>query len=149
MDVSMSLPLDSDGFARRECPNCEQTFKWRFDEEGEPEQHYEQYFCPLCGVPAGTDQWWTTEQVEHMQALAMPEAMRAVQDSLENMFKGAKGMTYKRGSGGSDLPTPNALYEPDDMVVVEPPCHPEEPLKVPEDSASPYHCLLCGSPFAV
>lgn len=26
--IPMSLPLDKDGFLRRECPNCERQFKW-------------------------------------------------------------------------------------------------------------------------
>jgi hypothetical protein len=28
MSVSMSLPLDEDGFLRRECPTCERQFRW-------------------------------------------------------------------------------------------------------------------------
>ena len=28
MDFQVSLPLDSDGFLRRECPHCMQEFKW-------------------------------------------------------------------------------------------------------------------------
>ena len=34
---------------------------------------------------------------------------------------------------------------PDDMVMVEPPCHPAEPLKVPEDATGSVHCLVCGT----
>jgi hypothetical protein len=26
--LEMSMPLDSDGFLRRECPTCEREFKW-------------------------------------------------------------------------------------------------------------------------
>ena len=26
--IEMSLPLDSDGFLRRQCPACEREFKW-------------------------------------------------------------------------------------------------------------------------
>lgn len=28
VQLSMSLPLDGDGFLRRECPTCEREFKW-------------------------------------------------------------------------------------------------------------------------
>jgi hypothetical protein len=29
ISIPMSLPLDTDGFLRRECPNCERQFKSR------------------------------------------------------------------------------------------------------------------------
>ncbi len=34
------------------------------------------------------------------------------------------------------------------MVIVEPPCHPWEPLKVPDDGRSNFYCLVCGEEFA-
>lgn len=37
MSTSTSVPLDSDGFMRRECPNCEQQFKWRPSQDDDPE----------------------------------------------------------------------------------------------------------------
>jgi hypothetical protein len=33
--LSMSFPLDSDGFLRRVCPSCEREFKWLPTPEGE------------------------------------------------------------------------------------------------------------------
>jgi hypothetical protein len=35
------------------------------------------------------------------------------------------------------------------MMIAEPPCHPNEPVKVPEENVSTVHCLMCGEPFAV
>jgi hypothetical protein len=58
----MSLPLDSDGFLRRQCPTCERELKWLAkEEEGEdpltePEGGY---FCPYCAIQAPSDSWWT------------------------------------------------------------------------------------------
>jgi hypothetical protein len=40
-------------------------------------------------------------------------------------------------------------FEPEDMVAIEPPCHPQEPVKVPEGSQGPYHCLVCRTAFAL
>lgn len=56
------------------------------------------------------------------------------------------GLTYERGKVNEPEP-PTALYEPDDMTIVAPPCHPWEPVKVPEVAAR-VHCLVCGKPFA-
>jgi hypothetical protein len=48
-----------------------------------------------------------------------------------------------------ELPPPEPLIEPNDMTIVEPPCHPNEPIKVPEESLTRLHCLICAEPFAV
>jgi hypothetical protein len=149
--VPVSLPLDFDGFLRRECPTCEQEFKWFSHQEGDPDaEPATQYFCPLCGVAACTDQWWTPAQVTYMHGAGGPMIDRYVQDSAEQMFKGVKGMTLKPNRSFSlGIETPDALVEPDDMMIAEPPCHPNEPVKVPEENVSTVHCLMCGEPFAV
>lgn len=46
-----------------------------------------------------------------------------------------------------EIPAPDHLHEPDDMVIVEPPCHPNEPLKVSDAAAQRLHCLVCGERF--
>ena len=149
--VPVTLPLDSDGFLRRECPSCEQEFKWFSHQDGDTEaEPVSQYFCPLCGVPAGTDQWWTPAQLNYMQGVSAPAMDQFVQDSIEQAFRGMKGMSVKPDRSFSlGIETPEALAEPDDMMIAEPPCHPNEPVKIPEQRAAKVHCLVCGSVFAV
>jgi hypothetical protein len=149
--IPVSLPLDSDGFLRRECPTCRQEFKWLSHQEGDPNaEPVTQYFCPLCGIPAGEDQWWTPAQVTYTHGVGGPAMDRYVQDSVEQMLNGVKGMTFKPNRSFSlGIETPDALAEPDDMMIAEPPCHPNEPIKVPDDNASKVHCLVCGALFAV
>lgn len=148
--VPVSLPLDSDGFLRRECPTCEQEFKWFSHVEGDHDaEPASQYFCPLCGAPSGLDAWWTPAQLEYGYGSAGPAIDQVVSDAMADMFKGMKGFTFKPNASFSfDIPTPEALHEPDDMVIVEPPCHPNEPIKVPEQSTERVHCLVCGMVFA-
>lgn len=150
MSTSISVPLDSDGFMRRECPNCEQQFKWRPSQGDDPDslETVDQYYCPMCGQAAGLDSWWTPEQLEHAEEAIMPEAMRQIQDALGNASRGNKHVKFKASSDLGDMPVPEVLHEPDDMVIVEPPCHPQEPVKVPDDVQPPFHCLVCGEPFA-
>lgn len=144
----MSAPLDSDGFLRRECPACERQFKWRASGPDDDVEHADQYFCPLCGRAAGVDSWWTREQLEHAQAAVVPDALRAVQDALSQSLNRTRTTKFAPTNDLGDVPVPHALYEPDDMIIVEPPCHSVEPLKVPDNAPSPYYCLVCGSPFA-
>ena len=35
IEIPVTMPLDGDGFLRRECPTCEEEFKWYAHEEGD------------------------------------------------------------------------------------------------------------------
>ena len=90
ISIPIELPLDSDGFLRRECPTCGGQFKWRSDEaETSDNTPVEQYFCPLCGVAAGLDQWWTPEQLDYAEASAAssPEVDTLIQDLIGDSLK--------------------------------------------------------------
>ncbi len=150
ISIPVQLPLDSDGFLRRECPSCELEFKWFNHEQGDPDaEGVEQYHCPRCGATASTDSWWTPGQLAYMQSVAAPEIEQAIGDAFRDAFRGRKG--FKVSSNRNfrlDINNPGQLTEPDDMVIVEPPCHPNEPLKVPEEATAQVYCLVCGAPFA-
>ncbi|WP_053386381.1 hypothetical protein [Leucobacter japonicus] len=148
--IPVSLPLDGHGFLRRECPTCVREFKWFSHNEGDLNaEPTTQYFCPLCGKPSGLDSWWTPAQLEHVYGSAGGAIDQVVQDAMANLFKGMKGFAYRPNPSFSvDIEVHNPLIEPDDMVMIEPPCHPNEPLKVPEDSMERIYCLICGSAFA-
>ena len=154
MEIPISLPLDNDGFLRRECPHCMQEFKWHegpANEEAEKMGDSGIYHCPLCGQSADPDSWWTQEQLDYAQEAAMPSALRSLEDELNKTFRRAsnKHMTIKR-TGHLDPPDePMPLVEKDDMSIVTSPCHAYEPVKIPETAAGPFHCLICGSPFAL
>ena len=153
ISISVSLDLDADGFLNRECPTCEQTFRWFSHEENDPNtEHVDQYFCPLCGVPAGVDSWWTTEQLDQIRNVTNPELGRHIQDLFHESFKGISGITFTAHDDFDlELPTSGTLGEIDEvaMVIVESPCHPNEPVKVPERMLERLHCLVCGSLFAI
>lgn len=150
--VSVSIPLDSDGFLRRECPTCEEEFKWFSHDEDDPSlELVEQYFCPLCGQPGGVDSWWTPQQLEYVQAAAAPNIEAFIDDSISDALKGFTNVSVTKDGGVDfDAEPPEPLVEPDDLTIVEPPCHPQEPVKVPESYLTKeIHCLICGSGFAV
>jgi len=155
LELTIEFPLDDDGYIRRQCPRCERVFKWHHDpdpEEAPPGAEPALYHCPYCGEPSPADQWLTDEQVDYAQAAAANELMKQVESQLRPSVEG-----LNRAGGGlirADLDVPHRnppapLFEPNDMVAVEPPCHPEEPIKVIEDSADPIHCLICGKSFLV
>lgn len=143
--IPVSIPLDEAGFLRRECPRCEQEFKWFNHEEGDQDaEQVDQYFCPRCGEPSGVGTWWTPAQLEYARAAAQPDIDQYIRDSLTDAFKGATGMGFvlhQNWSAESGAPDP--LIEPNDMVIVEPPCHPNEPLKAPDHATGRVHCMVC------
>lgn len=149
--VPLQVPLDDDGFLRRECPNCEGQFKWFVHQDGDDDSEpVDQYFCPLCGQAAGLDTWWTPEQLAYAQGLAGPAVDEAISDMVSRAFKGTKGLTFKPNRSFTlGTPTPEPLREPNDMVIAEPPCHPHEPVKVAEANTGHIYCLICGAAFAV
>lgn len=151
MSISISLPLDEDGFLRRECPNCERQFKWwQTSEEDSPteeaREEIEAYFCPYCYEPAPPSSWWTKEQLEYMQQLAAAEALgpqlRSMKNNLERGNRRSKGISIEMSV--PDLTQPEPLVELEDMVRVDVPCHPEEPLKVDDAWDTEIACLICG-----
>lgn len=149
--IPVELPLDPEGFLRRECPTCEAQFKWYATDEADSDaETVEQYYCPLCGVPSGRETWWTPKQLEYARGVAGPAVDQYISDTVDEMFKGIKGMTHTQNRDFTlDTATAEPLTEPDDMIIAEPPCHPNEPVKIPEGNATGFFCLICGSAFAV
>jgi len=135
VSFGMAIPLDSDGFLRRECPTCEREFKWR-PSEAEDEEDAEPaddvgYFCPYCGVQAPVDAWLTQAQLALAQNIVAREFIGPMVSKL----------------GAYEEPDKlDPLTEVDDMTLIVFPCHPSEPLKVLDDWRKPVHCLICGRP---
>jgi hypothetical protein len=132
--LGMTIPLDSDGFLRRECPTCEREFKWRpsdgdAEEQGGPADTV-CYICPYCGVQASADSWLTSAQVALAQNIVEREVIAPMASRL----------------GVYEVPEAlDPLTEVDDMTQVVFACHPSEPLKVLDDWRKPVYCLLCGT----
>lgn len=82
---SISIPIlaDENAFTGRECPrsDCEGYFKVELGTglkgEGLP------CHCPYCGHTAGHDQFWTKEQIDYAQSVAM----RRIADALHRDLK--------------------------------------------------------------
>jgi len=149
-ELVVSVPLDSDGFLRRECPTCEREFKWLSSEEGDSEPPPESgFFCPYCAIQAPSDSWFTKPQLALIDSTVNQEVIGPALKEL-----GQRLRDIGRQSGGllkvdleSDQPRPaDPLTELDDMRRVDFACHPTEPVKVVDDWTRPVHCLICGTP---
>jgi hypothetical protein len=150
--LEMSIPFDSDGFLRRECPTCERQFKWLHTPEEEGSSALVSdggYFCPYCGVQAETNTWLTQAQVELAQNMVATRVvgpmLKKFGDDLKGIGRGSRRMiradvTYNRPD---EL---DPLTEVDDMTRIDFDCHPTEPLKIVDGWDKPVRCLICGQP---
>src|SRR5438128_825210 len=71
ISISLQLPLDKDGFLRRECPHCGRQFKQWQDTRNDTEESPEAFYCPYCYTQADADSWFTAQQIEHIQQQTM------------------------------------------------------------------------------
>ena len=107
ISLSLQLPLDKDGFLRRECPHCEQQFKqWRSTHD-EIQESPEEYYCPYCYASADADRWYTAQQIEYIQQQAMAEivgpSLFRLQEQIEQasqsgLFRIRDDLSYANGT---------------------------------------------------
>lgn len=150
--LGVSVPLDSDGFLRRECPTCEREFKWlaNVDDETESTETPDGgYFCPYCAIQAPPDAWFTKAQLELAENAVAREVVGPMLDDL------TRGLNrIGRQSGGMfgvkasyDAPHEmDPLTDTDDLRRVDFACHPTEPVRVIDEWDGQAHCLVCGQP---
>lgn len=152
MEISVELPLDADEFLRRECPTCLMEFKWYYGRnELTPEDWIdpEEYHCPYCAHPASVSSWHTQEQVDYITQVGMASVRDELLGEMRLAARRTRNDMIRIEVEGDAVPAPAPLNEPpDDMTMVEPPCHPFEPLKVIL-ADDPLHCLVCGAEFVV
>lgn len=144
--TSMTVPLDSDGFLRRECPTCEREFKW-LPSEGETEGSTPDtagYYCPYCGVQA-REGWLTKAQIELARATVVQEFVDPILDDFSRKLQSSSSGIFKVTASRDRSPEPPKLSEPDDMRRVDFSCHPTEPIKALDGWTGPVHCLICGT----
>ncbi len=154
LQITINLPLDSDGFLRRACPSCGREFKWLPTEGEEQPSDNVAYFCPYCGKPASPRDWFTEEQAAYLNAQVIDAAyenvLRPSLDGLTKSFEqlgqasgGLIQITAKVDKPKSQQAPP--VFEPNDMARVDFNCHPQEPVKVSETWDDSIYCLYCGS----
>lgn len=146
----MSLPLDSDGFLRRECPTCKREFKWFASEASEAEPAPESgYYCPYCGVQGPPDAWHTSAQLKQAEAIITREVvspeLKKLERSLQEVGRASGGL-IKTSTKVQVPEESDPLTETDDMVPVDFSCHPDEPVKILDSWDRRVHCLICGRP---
>ena len=95
--VSVPLPSDEDGYDEKECPNpeCLARFRIHTEDWSNPVTD-ERAFCPVCRHEANRQSWFTSEQVEYAQAVAL----RQLKGQLDQAFSRSARRSQTRPSSG-------------------------------------------------
>ena len=142
--TSVSVSTDDDGFLSQECPSCERLFKAKFG-EGSPKPIG---FCPYCGH-AGTDCWWTSEQVEFLQGAVIERMVNPILDDFArsvNRSNRPGSLIRFSAKVNHDVPAPAPVESNDPMPIMEFKCCGESVKH--DGSASTLHCVICGTQSA-
>lgn len=135
--MQVSIPTDDDGYLDRACPNevCEAEFKILAD-DWQDKVRDEEVFCPICGHTATSDNWFTEEQMEHLNAVAMAEFMPLLDNEMKRI---ARDFNRRMPKGG--LISVSMNYKPSHPVAVM-------PLAAAGLMRQRYACEECGCQYA-
>jgi len=146
-EIRVPVPLDDDGFLRRECPACGREFKWFYSEDSEPVPT-DGYACPYCAQTADADSWFTQAQIDVVHDAVGREIVDPMLDEFgREMRHASRGSFVQVDVTSSPRPPRPQLTEPNDMTRVDPSCHPKEPIKVLENWTDTVHCIVCAAPI--
>lgn len=138
--LAMRIPLDADGYLRRECPNCERDFKRVVQKAFDTERSWrspEGLYCPYCGLQSTSNTWLTKAQVQYSKKVLAELVAR------ERTRKGIK--TLLPPPHVSSRLTRGELSEANDMRIVRSPCHSEAAIKVSDRWIGDLRCTVCGA----
>ena len=152
IEMSLSFPLDTDGFLRRACPICLREFKWLSADQDDREPEIpppQEYYCPYCGGSATPDEWFTPAQIAYIHTEVFEEVVRPqlneFTESLDQLNQFSDGfIEFTASVEGPEQRQAPPVFEPNDMRKVVFPCHPEEAVKIDEEWDQLVHCLCCG-----
>ena len=83
-EFEVSLPSDVEGYFDRECPSPECLCQFKVHEDDWRDKvRDEQVFCAFCGHTADSGKWWTQEQIEHSQKVALSQISRRLGGAMK------------------------------------------------------------------
>ena len=72
--ISVPIFADPDGYSDRECPSHECLFQFKIHEDDwVGKVRNEKVYCPFCGHTADSSQWWTQDQLNHVEEAALAQ----------------------------------------------------------------------------
>jgi hypothetical protein len=156
----LRVPLDGDGFSRRECPRCGAHFKlrWsgreahllaaalgrRLEHDGDAESCAPR-FCPYCACTADADAFLTGDVQRQLdgEASRIAQEVRSRRLLLPAEWAGANPRARSHAATAPERRPPPRADPVDELLPIALPCCGEE-QKVNSAWMGPIRCHLCG-----
>jgi len=136
--VPVSIPSDAEGYLDRECPSAECQFQFKVHEEDWRDKVRDgQVFCPFCGHAADSGQWWTQEQIKHVQSAAVADVGKRIHGAM------------KRDASRWNLRQPRDSFLRITMKVDNQPLHVLLPSAAGEPMRLKITCPACACRYGV
>jgi hypothetical protein len=115
-EFSVSIPLDEHGFMGRECPNEDCLGYFKVEPSTGLSGDDLQCHCPYCGVVDDPDKFWTQEQIEYAQSVALREYFKDFDKELRKIEKRpVRGAWFSIGISVESRPYPISHYAEQDL----------------------------------
>lgn len=105
-NISVSIPVDEDGYTGRECPECETYFKVIF---GTGLKGISDCICPYCGHKDDHKKFYTPDQIEYIRSVVQRRFFSEAQSMFRDAFKSSKNIKFKVKD--NRLPALHAYHE--------------------------------------
>ncbi len=113
MEISVKIAPDADGYTGRECPACEKYFKIKFGTglPGDPDCH-----CPYCNHTGPQKEFWTKQQIEYAQSVAMNQLSGQLLTELKKLERRPDSRAFVSiGISVKGSPTPIVYYREEEL----------------------------------
>lgn len=81
----IGIPVDEDGFLEMECDFCKARFMLHKDTF--QDESFLHFFCPVCGLPNGTDTFYCPEVLEKAEQMALNYMYEEISRTLGQSIK--------------------------------------------------------------
>lgn len=148
-EIPMKILSDEKGYLDRQCPNENCLFEFKVNlQDWEDKVSDDEVHCPLCGHVDSSENWYTFEQIDAIQAIAADYARCYVQKELDKMFSNfARSMrnnkyikiTYKQDTPVTFINNPIGAKEEWNLDIICDKCGTRYSV-----IGSAYFCPCCG-----
>lgn len=144
MKLSLSIPLDKNGFLEMECDYCKNRFM--IHEAVYSDEANLHFFCPICGLPNDTNTFYCPEVLEAIHQ----KAMNYVNSEIQRQLGPSIRRINKSGFIKMSLKVPKQepekeLYAPaNEYVLFHQECCGVDVKALEIDAQIGLYCPICG-----